>query len=196
MGMSVITISRQFGSGGRQIGAMLAKQLNIPFYDKALFAEAAERSGIHRDFFEAAESRKDRLFANAFQLSPGTVSKSLDDRIFLAQTQAIRELAEQGPCILVGRGANNILAERHDVLNVFIYAEEAKRLSRIVDLYGVPMEQAAKLLRETDKNRAAYLRDYTGQIFGKAENYHLCIDSGTIGIENTVKIIEAAYRTL
>ncbi|MGN0977777.1 MAG: AAA family ATPase [Faecousia sp.] len=196
MRMSVITISRQFGSGGRQIGAMLAKQLNVPFYDKALFAQAAERSGIHRDFFESAESRKDRLFANAFQPSPGAASMSLDDRIFLAQTQAIRELAEHGPCILVGRGANRILAERGDVLNVYIYAEEAKRLSRIVDIYGVPAEQAAKLLRETDKNRAAYLRDYTGQIFGKAENYHLCIDSGTIGIENSVKIIEAVYRTL
>lgn len=164
MSMSVITISRQFGSGGRQIGAKLAERLQIPFYDKTLFTEAASRSGIHEDFFAGAEARKDRLFANVFQSGTTSLSMSLDDRMFLAQVRTIQELAERGPCILVGRGANRILERRKDVLNVFIYAEQPFRLKQITEIYGVPREQAERSMRETDKNRAAYLKAYTGQI--------------------------------
>lgn len=192
----IITISRQFGSGGRQIGDMLSKQLNIPFYDKALCVEAAKHSGIHPDFFENAEMRKDHFGANAFFDGVTAMPASLDDRMFLAQAHMIHKLAELGPCIIVGRGANRLLERREDVLNVFIYAKKSSRLKRIIDLYGVAEDQAEKLLIETDKNRAAYLKNYTDQTFGKAENYHLCIDSSTVGIDNAVKIILAAYRTL
>ena len=125
---SVITISRQFGSGGRQIGATLARRLDIPFYDKALFDEAAKRSGIHPDFFEKAELQNDRLFAYLFHGGAVPFNISLDDRVFLEQAKTIRELAEQGPCILVGRGANRLLEDRNDVLNVFIYAQRDIRI--------------------------------------------------------------------
>lgn len=194
---SVITISRQFGSGGRQIGAELARRLGIPFYDKALFTEAAKRSGIHQDHFEQAEQQRGRLFAYLFQNnSAGSFELSLDDRIFLAQAKTIQELAQQGPCILVGRGANRILEKREDVLNIFLYAPRDIRLRRITEVYGIPPDQAEKALRDTDRDRAAYLKAYTSQNFGQAENYHLCLDSGTLGIDNTVQIIESVYKTL
>lgn len=193
---SIITISRQFGSGGRQIGAHLSRRLVIPCYEKSLFEEASKNSGIHQMFFEEAEEHNDRLFTNIFSSVVSPWNMSLDDRMYLAQVETIRDLAEQGPCIIVGRGANQILNDRKDVLNIFIYAEPAIRLERIVNVYGIAKEQSEKALKSVDKNRAAYLKHYTGQVFGKAENYHLCIDSGKLGIENTVKIIEAAYQRL
>lgn len=193
---SIITISRQFGSGGRMIGAELAKRLNLPFFEKSLSEEASKRSGIHPDFFEKAEARKDWYFSNAFLSSVDPLNMSLDDQIYLAQVHTIRELAERGPCIIVGRGANQILADRKDLLNIFIYADREVRLKRIIEVYGVPEKQAEKQMDLVDKNRAKYLKHYAGQMFGEAENYHLCIDSGKLGIENAIKIIDASYRTL
>lgn len=193
---SIITISRQFGSGGRMIGAELAKRLDLPFFEKSLSEEASKRSGIHPDFFEKAEARKDWYFSNAFLSSVDPLNMSLDDQIYLAQVHTIRELAERGPCIIVGRGANQILADRKDLLNIFIYADREVRLKRIIEVYGVPEKQAEKQMDLVDKNRAKYLKHYAGQMFGEAENYHLCIDSGKLGIENAIKIIDASYRTL
>ena len=126
--------------------------------------------------------------------APG--DRSLDDRMYIAQAETIRKMAQRGPCIIVGRGANRILEGCGELLRVFIYAERAVRLKRTVDLYGVPEERAGKLLDSVDKNRAAYLKFYTGQVFGKAENYNLCIDSGKLGIKNAVAIIEAACQSL
>lgn len=193
---SIITISRQFGSGGRKIGLELSQKLNLPFYEKALFEEASKRSGIHPDFFAGAEGKRDWYFSNVFQSAVAPLNISLDDQIYLAQVQTIHELAKQGPCIIVGRGANQILAERDDLLNIFIYAERSIRLKRVAEVYGIPENQAEKQLDLIDKNRAAYLKHYANQTFGKAENYHLCIDSGKLGIDNTIKIIEASYCTL
>lgn len=192
---SIITISRQYGSGGRQIGTDLAKRLNIPFYDKNLCEEAAKASGIHPDFFENAENKSNRFLNNVFIGGGSAFHMSLDDRMFLAQTETIRNIADKGPCIIVGRGANKILANREDVLNVFIYADKEYRLKRIVEEYNVPKEQSASMLQITDKNRASYLKTYTDQTFGKAENYHLCIDSSKIGIEKAVQIIAEIYNS-
>lgn len=193
---AIITISRQFGSGGRDICAELSQRLGIPCYEKTLFEEASKDSGIQQIHFEQAEGRTDRLYANAFSGSFTPLNMSLDDRMYIAQTETIRKLAQQGPCIIVGRGANRILRDRKDVLNIYIYAERDIRLKRAVDVYGIPKEQAEKTLNAVDKNREIYLKYYTDQVFGKAENYHLCIDSGKLGIENSIKIIEAAYQTL
>lgn len=195
MKYSVITISRQYGSGGREIGTQLAQRLGIPFYDKALCTEAAKRSGFDESFLEQAERQEGRKFSYLFQSNSYSFCRSLDDQMFLALATTIRDLAEQGPCILVGRGANRILADRSDALHVYLYADRQTRLKRIVAQYGVPAEQAEKVLHDTDRARAVYLKDYTDQIMGQAENYHLCLDSGTLGIEHTVKILEAVYRT-
>ena len=177
MSYSIITISRQYGSGGREIGTQLADRLGIPFYDKVLCEEAAKRSGLDPTFLELAERRL-----------------SLDDQAFLALAAAIRRLAEQGPCILVGRGANRILSDRKDALHVYLYADRQTRLKRIVEQYGVPAQQAEKVLQDTDRARAVYLKEYTDQVMGHSENYHLCLDSGALGIEHTVRILEAVYR--
>lgn len=194
---SVITISRQYGSGGREIGALLSEQLQIPFYDKALFTEAALRSGIHESHFAEAEQHShDQLFAHIFDGVTSSVSVPLNDRVFLAQARTITELAAQGPCVIVGRGANRILSDRSDTLNVFIYADLESRIHRAVEAYGVEQARAAKVIREMDKDRASYLKTYTDQRFGDAENYHLCIGSGAIGIKNAAAIIRTLYQTL
>lgn len=193
---SIITISRQYGSGGRQIGTDLAELLGIPFYDKALFEEAARTSGIHPDFFEQAEESSNRFLNNLFIGGGNPFHMSLDDRMFLAQVEAIHTIADKGPCIIVGRGANRILSERNDVLNVFIYAEKEFRLKRIIEEYEVPAEKAESMLQITDKNRAAYVKSYTDQIFGNAENYHLCLDTSVIGIDKAVEIIANLYKTM
>lgn len=195
MKYSVVTISRQYGSGGREIGTQLAERLRIPFYDKALCVEAARRSGFDESFLEQAERQEGRKFSYLFQSNSYSFCRSLGDQTFLALATTIRDLAEQGPCILVGRGANRILSDRSDALHVYLYADRQTRLKRIVAQYGVPAEQAEKILHDTDRARAVYLKDYTDQIMGQAENYHLCLDSGVLGIEHTVKILEAVYRT-
>lgn len=147
-------------------------------------------------FFEQAEGKNDRFLSHSSSVAFGPLNMSLDDRIFVAQTETIRKLAQQGPCIIVGRGANRILKDREDVLNIFIYADRDIRLKRAEDVYHVPEDQVEKVLTTVDKNRATYLKYYTNQVFGQAENYHLCIDSGKIGMENAVKLIETAYQTL
>ena len=195
MQSTIITISRQFGSGGRLIGAELSRRLGIPCYEKTLFEEAARHSGIHRTFFEQAEGRRDRI-CNALSGCCAPMNRSLDDRMYLAQVETIRKLARQGACIIVGRGANRILEGHGELLNLFLYADRAIRLKRAVDLYGIAEERAEKLLDAMDKNRAAYLKFYTGQVFGQAENYHLCIDSGKLGIENTVSLIAGVFQML
>ena len=122
MNPSVITISRQYGSGGREIGRLLAQELKVPFYDKQLFSETAQRSGIHAKFLEEAEQRHGgQLIAYLYDGVTG-VSKPLCDQAFLAQVTTMRVLAQEGPCIIVGRGANRILQDRGDVLNVYLYA--------------------------------------------------------------------------
>lgn len=193
---AIITISRQFGSGGREICAELSQRIGIPCYERALFEEASKDSGIQQMHFEQAEGRTDRFYANSFSRSFTPLNMSLDDRMYIAQTETIRKLAQKGPCIIVGRGVNRILRDRKDVLNIYIYADRDIRLKRTVNVYGIPEERAEKTLNTIDKNREIYLKYYTDQVFGKAENYHLCIDSGKLGIENSIKIIAAAYRTL
>ena len=194
MRYSIITISRQYGSGGREIGTQLADRLGIPFYDKVLCEEAAKRSGLDPTFLELAERREGCKLAYQLQLPGAPFRLSLDDQAFLALAAAIRRRAEQGPCILVGRGANRILSDRKDALHVYLYADRQTRLKRIVEQYGVPAQQAEKVLQDTDRARAVYLKEYTDQVMGHSENYHLCLDSGALGIEHTVRILEAVYR--
>ena len=194
MSYSIITISRQYGSGGREIGTQLADRLGIPFYDKVLCEEAAKRSGLDPTFLELAERREGRKLAYQLQLPGAPFRLSLDDQAFLALAAPHRRLAGQGPSNMVGRGANRILSDRKDALHVYLYADRQTRLKRIVEQYGVPAQQAEKVLQDTDRARAVYLKEYTDQVMGHSENYHLCLDSGALGIEHTVRILEAVYR--
>lgn len=194
---SIITISRQHGSGGREIGARLSKQLGIPCYDKLLFYEAAQRSNIHESFFETAEAdHKNWIFSHVFDSPLVFPFLPLNEQIFITQSNTIRDLAQKGPCIIVGRGANKILKDREDVLNIFIHADLKIRKQRISEEYQVGPEEAEKKIQIVDKDRSIYLKTYTDQVFGRADNYHLSIDSGKIGIDYTAKIILSVYSTL
>ena len=190
MSDKIITISRQYGSGGREIGARLAKRLDIPFYDKEIIILAAKQSGISDDFFNHHE-QGDYLFRNFF--SGDFVVPSLNDKIYLAQCAVIQALAAKGPCVIVGRGAGSVLKKIAPLLNVFLYADKELRARRTIEEYGEESNQIKERMDSIDKKRAAYFKFYAGIMGRQMENYHLCIDSGSLGIENTVTLIENAY---
>ena len=192
MGHSIVTISRQYGSGGRWIGAKLAERLHIPFYDKELITLAARRSPIHASFFENAEIKGTGGFVYPF--NPGVpFDLPLNDKVFLAQFAVIRELASQGPCVIVGRCADDVLKDRDDLLKVFIFADMAARKKRAISEYGDAPEKIEQKITTLDKKRANYYHYYTQSKWGDAKNYHLCIDSGGVGPHGAVEAIRAAY---
>ena len=195
MTKQIITISRAFGSGGHTIGQEVAKRLGIPFYDKELVDEVAKQSGFHADFIkEAGEyAPVSSSFLFSIAVSPNPLSTmhtmSMADQLFVYQTNVIRNLAEKGPCVIVGRCADYILREREDALHVFIHADMAYRAERIVRLYGETKQTPDKRLAEKDNKRKVYYKHYTNRNWGDAQNYHLCLNSGLIGIDKCADII-------
>ena len=195
MTKQIITISRAFGSGGHTIGQEVAKRLGIPFYDKELVDEVAKQSGFHADFIkEAGEyAPVSSSFLFSIAVSPNPLSTmhtmSMADQLFVYQTNVIRNLAEKGPCVIVGRCADYILRDREDALHVFIHADMAYRAERIVRLYGETKQTPDKRLAEKDNKRKVYYKHYTNRNWGDAQNYHLCLNSGLIGIDKCTDII-------
>lgn len=190
---TVITISRQYGSGGREMGKQLSERLGIPFYDHELIEMAAETCPIDRSYFENADSKGAGGFWQ--QLGEGVQHDlSLSDKAFLHQTSVIREVAEKGDCIIVGRCADYILKDYKNVLKVFIYAELDSRKERIEHIYKEADEKALAKIEKTDKKRASYYEYYTGQVFGEAKNYDICLNSSSVGIERCVDFIQDAYQ--
>ena len=192
----VITIARQFGSGGKEIGEKLAKQLGIPFYDKALIHLAAKESGIDEDLFDSADEKTSHNFWTASS-GAGIYGNRIavfnempmNDKLFLIQSNIIRELAESGSCVIVGRCADYILRNEPYTLPVFIHSSEEDKLKRIVDAYGFQEKEAKDIMVKTDKKRAAYYNYYSGEKWGKADNYDLSINSSATGIDGTVSMI-------
>ncbi len=194
MTSKIITISREFGSAGRTIGREVAKWLDIPFYDKELVEQIALNSGFAPTFVEEngehspTRSRFAYLFSQ--QTAPGLGGgMSTADILWTVQCNVIMELADKGPCVIVGRNADYILKDRPDVLNVFIHADMAKRADRIVRLYGESEKSPEARLQEKDKRRKVHYQHYTGRTWGLANNYDLCLDSGRLGIDACVDII-------
>ena len=195
MTKKIITISRAFGSGGRTIGREVAKRLNIPCYDKELVDKVAEESGFHADFIE--EAGEYAPISNSFlfniAVSPNPMAMmstmSMADQLFVCQTNVIRKLAEEGPCVIIGRGADYILKDREDALHVFIHADMEHRAARIVEKYGETKQTPEKRLTDKDNKRRVYYRHYTNRNWGEAQNYHLSLNSGLIGIDKCVDII-------
>ncbi|MEG1800881.1 MAG: cytidylate kinase-like family protein [Oscillospiraceae bacterium] len=189
---NIITISRQYGSGGRLIGAKLAQQLNIPFYDKELITLAAKNNPIHASFFESAETKGTGGFVYPF--NPGVPFElPLNDKVFLAQFAVIREIASHGPCVIVGRCADDVLKDRYDLLKVFIFADIEARKNRAISQYGDAPEKVKQKIACLDKKRASYYHYYTQSKWGDVKNYHMCIDSAAIGLDGAVEAIRAAY---
>lgn len=190
----VITISREFGSGGRELGVKLAERLNIPFYDKELIHMAAndiniaEEAFLHYDEHIVEHSHLDRQFYHAFS---DVYKVPMSDQIFVAQSNVIHRLADHGPCIIVGRCADMILSHS---MNLFIFSDMKSRIKRMLELEtegesdGKEME---RLIRDVDRKRRDYYQYYTGNTWGRAQNYHLCMDSGLAGVDGCMRAVLA-----
>lgn len=188
----VITISREFGSGGRTIGKKVAEKLNIPCYDAQLLQKVAEESGFHESYIKEAGEYAPGGFLNA-AFSHQNSGPNNADYLWKIQYHLITELAEEGPCVIVGRCADYILKDKADCLRVFVHADLKFRAKRIVQEYGERDELPEERLKQKDKRRAAYYRFYTDMKWGYAENYDLILNSGTLGIPRCVDVIKALY---
>ena len=190
MAKRIITISREFGSGGRFIGEEGAKQLGIAYYSENIIDQIAQQSGLSPEYIEenAELSPKKGLFAYAFS-GRDITGKSVDDMLYEAQRKVILEIAEKEPCIMIGRNADFILKDRDDVLNIFIHGDMPEKIKRICKLYNVTEDGAVKLIKDTDKRRRINYNFYTEQKWGMARNYTLSLNSSQLGYERCEKMI-------
>ena len=191
----IIAICREFGSGGRTIGKEVAARLNIPCYDGELIEKIAAESGLAKEFIEKHEeyAATTHLYDNAVA-GRDRFGQSDTDKMWLAQKKVITDLANAGPCVIVGRCADYILCDVADCLTVFIHASDEQRAERIVSVYGQRRESPAKRLHDKDERRKAYYELYTGIQWGQVDNYELCLDSGKIGINRCVDMIADLYQ--
>lgn len=191
----LVTISREYGSGGRIIGELLAEKLKVPFYDKEIIDMAVDQSGYSREVIEGAELKAKSSFAyslaSALSFNEGTTGSvlSVNDRLFLAQFQVIREIGDTGSGVIVGRCADYVLREMPGVTNVFIYAEYEDRLKRAVEKYGDDPEKAEDIISTYDKARQNYYNYHTGMKWGEYKNYNLAINSSYISEEEAANLI-------
>jgi len=189
MGKLIITIGRQYGSGGREIGKIIAKALNIPCYDKELLAIVAKESGFSE---EVLENYDEKAVNNFYYFQAGIYSAAqlpLHHQLFIAQLKTIKEIAEKESCVFIGRCADYVLSDHPNCVNIFIHSDQDSRVKRAIERYGTPEKHAKKVVHKVDKEREAYYNFYSTKKWGDLLNYHLSIDS-SIGIENTAKIIE------
>lgn len=187
----IITISREFGSGGRTIGKKVAEELGIPCYDNEIIQKIAKESSFDEQYIkEAGEYASGGFFSTLANRAFGPTN---GDHLWEMQYKIITQLAQQGPCVIVGRCADYILRDTANCLKVFIHADMNFRAERIVKVYGEREVSAEHRLKEKDKRRAAYHRFYTEMKWGHAQNYHITLDSGILGIDKCVKIIKELY---
>lgn len=192
---TVITLSRQYGSGGRLIGKYLADLLNVPFYDKKLLSLASEQSGFSEEMLKQAESRATNslLFTLATSLGAGSFGAdglSLYDKFYLAQFDAIKQVANESSCVIVGRCADYILRDYDRVIKLFIHAPIEDKIERAVTEYGDSRQSVKTDIQKHDKARANYYSHYTTQKWGDYNNYDLSINSSIAGIDGTVEVIK------
>ena len=190
MAKRIITISREFGSGGRFIGEEIAKKLGIAYYDKNIISQIAEKSGLSPEYIQenAELSPKKGLFAYAFA-GRDITGRSVEDMVYQAQRKVILDLVRKEPCVIIGRNADYILKDRDDILNVFIHGDMPEKIQRISQLYRVTEQEAVKMMADTDKRRMTNYNFYTDQKWGRASNYTLCLNSSQIGYDRCEAII-------
>lgn len=194
---TIITIGREFGSGGREIGEKLAESFGIKCYDKELLKRAAKDSGMCTELFENHDERPTSSFlynlvmdTYSFGYSTSTyVDMPISHKVFLAQFDAIKKIADEGPCIIVGRCADYALADYKNCIHLFIHGEMEKRILRIQEKYNLTPEKAKEMIVKKDKQRANYYNYYSSKKWGQAESYHLSVDSSVLGIDGTVELI-------
>ena len=195
MSYKIITISREFGSGGRFIGEETAKKLGIAFYDREIITKVADDLGLSEKYVadrgEYAPSKN--IFSYAF-IGRDINGNSIADQIYSYQQKIIKELAAKEPCVIVGRSADYILSGRDDVLNVFIQGNKADKIVRIKDIYSKSDDEAAKMIKDTDKKRSVNYRYCTDQEWGSRKNYDIVLNSSTLGYDNCIDVISRLYR--
>ncbi len=191
MSNRVIVISREYASAGSEIGRRLAAELGIPFYDRRFVDEQVKNSGLSSEFVQQEE----RKFISSllFNLSTGGYhyanDRSVSDQIHVAETTAIKQVAAQSSCVIVGRCADYILRDEADVLSVFVYADMAARVKRCVEEYGKEERRIEQFIRDKDRTRARHYEYYTGRTWGERKNYHLCLNSGALGVDQSVQLL-------
>ena len=203
---TIITVSRQFGSGGHEIGAKLARELNLPFYDKEIVEMSAKQSGMSEEVFReldetATHSILYSIATGAYIMgarSTGITGLTdldvpLQDKLFIIESDIIRDIARKGSCIIVGRASDYILKDNPNCYNIFIHAKLQNRVNRIAQLYNLPLDKAEKLVAKTDKRRINYYNYYTDRKWGAADNYHISIDSG-IGLDKCVDLLKTLVK--
>ena len=194
----IVTISRQYASGGREVAEKLAAEYGITFYDRALIARAAKESGFAEAAFDNVEMKATNslLYSIAMGMnaygSPdiGYTHLSLDDRIYIAQSDVIRKVADEGPCIIVGRCADYVLRERKDVINIFVWSSMPFRIKRAVERDGIEPDKAEETIIRMDKRRANYYNYHAVEKWGAVTNYHLAIQNDFRGVDKTVEVIK------
>ena len=193
----IITIGRQFGSAGREIGRVLAEQYGIQLYDHEMLKRAAKESGICEEIFESHDEKPTNSFLYSLVMDTYSLGYSpngysdmpLNHKVFLAQFDTIKKIADEGPCVLIGRCADYALEDYDNVVNIFIYADLDVRIRRIARIYDLTDAKAKDMIIKTDKKRASYYNYYTNKEWGSAKCYDLCINSGKLGVQGTAKAI-------
>ncbi|MEO2615922.1 AAA family ATPase [Blautia wexlerae] len=199
---SIITIGREYGSGGRQIGQEVAKYFGIKCYDKELLEHAANESGICKELFENHDERPTNSFLYSLVMdtysfgysSSGFTDMPMNHKVFLAQFDAIKKLASEGPCVMVGRCADYALSEYKDCFSVFVHADTDWRINRLSQKHNKTAKEAKDMINKTDKSRSSYYNYYTNKKWGVASSYNLCVDSSKLGIDGAAKAIIQAIE--
>lgn len=200
---TIITIGRQFGSGGRVIGKALAKHFNIPYYDKDLLSIAAKESGLCEELFESHDEKPTNSFLYSLVMDTYSLGYStsaftdmpINYKVFLAQFDAIKSIANKGPCIIVGRCADYALADYENVINLFIHADIDQRAKIIAKRYDLTEDKAKDKIIKMDKKRASYYNYYANKKWGDAKGYDFCINSLALGVNGTVELIIKLVET-
>lgn len=193
MAHTVVTIGREYGSGGRLIAQRAADALGLPFFDRSIINLAAEETGLSADYIRQTEQQKTSSFL--YNLYMSTQSLPVNDQVFIAQSQVIRRVAAEGPCVIVGRCADYVLRNQPDIqpLNIFIHAPLEDRIKRAQEEYNVQAPDTRLYVLKQDKNRTAYYEHFTDGRWGKAQNYHLAVSSG-LGIDTVVRLMVDLMR--
>ena len=187
----IITIGREYGTGGREIGQKLALRLGIPFYDRELITRAAKKTGFDEKLFEQLDKRATNSFLYSLTMfgSVGLNGMSLTDQLYLAQSNVIREMAEESSCVIVGRCADYVLREQYSTFDVFVHSTDDFRCGRICEHDNISKDEALSIIRQKDKARRRHYKYYTERNWGESLNYDLCINTATCGIDEAAEII-------
>lgn len=192
---TIINIGRQYGSGGRDIGIKLAEDLNVPYYDKELLKRAAKNSGLCEKLFESFDEKPKSLLyslvVDPYSFNPNPTGYGLiEEDVYVAVFEAVRKIADEGPCVIIGRCADYALKDYKKCLNLFIYAPIEKRIERIANAENISEEKAKERIKKVDKQRASYYNFYTNKKWGDVKSYDYCIDSSVLGIDGTADLIK------